>query len=193
MVGVATDRETWIGKAVPRLEDEQLLRGEGRFMDDIDPARNAGHAAILRSPFAHARIVGLDATAGYFASRSAALGRVPAETVIACFYNFCPDLVRAAIPAAWDLTTPEALLAARLYAADRALRRGLGESLETSGIAEAAELARRAAESACDPARLAAPNTAIPARSMPLRPRRSESAGMMSVPKVPPKPIAEST
>ncbi|HXA62893.1 MAG TPA: hypothetical protein VNW94_27430 [Streptosporangiaceae bacterium] len=94
--------------------------------------------------------LGLDATAGYFASRSAALGRVPAETVIACFYNFCPDLVRAAIPAAWDLTTPEALLAARLDAADRALRRGLGESLETSGIAEAAELARRAAESACD-------------------------------------------
>ena len=32
-------------------------------MDDIDPARNAGHAAILRSPFAHARIVRLDASA----------------------------------------------------------------------------------------------------------------------------------
>src|SRR3989440_2983319 len=60
---VATERETWIGRAVPRLEDETLLRGRGQFMDDIDPARNAGHAAILRSPFAHARIVRLDASA----------------------------------------------------------------------------------------------------------------------------------
>jgi 2-furoyl-CoA dehydrogenase large subunit len=62
-VGVATERETWIGKAVPRLEDEALLRGQGQFMDDIEPARNAGHAAILRSPFAHARIVRLDPSA----------------------------------------------------------------------------------------------------------------------------------
>jgi CO/xanthine dehydrogenase Mo-binding subunit len=62
-VGVATERETWVGKAVPRLEDEALLRGEGRFMDDIDPVRNAAHAAILRSQLAHARIVGLDVSA----------------------------------------------------------------------------------------------------------------------------------
>ena len=62
-MGVATERETWVGKAVPRLEDEALLRGEGRFMDDIDPARNAGHAAILRSQLAHARIVRLDVSA----------------------------------------------------------------------------------------------------------------------------------
>src|SRR5262249_4024912 len=32
-------------------------------MDDLDPARNAGHAAILRSPFGHARIVRLDPSA----------------------------------------------------------------------------------------------------------------------------------
>jgi 2-furoyl-CoA dehydrogenase large subunit len=62
-VGVTTERETWVGKAVPRLEDEALLRGEGRFMDDIDPVRNAGHAAILRSQLAHARIVRLDPSA----------------------------------------------------------------------------------------------------------------------------------
>jgi 2-furoyl-CoA dehydrogenase large subunit len=62
-VGVATERESWIGKAVPRLEDEALLRGEGRFMDDIDPVRNAAHAAILRSQLPHARIVRLDVSA----------------------------------------------------------------------------------------------------------------------------------
>jgi 2-furoyl-CoA dehydrogenase large subunit len=62
-VGVATERESWVGKAVPRLEDEALLRGEGRFMDDLDPVRNAGHAAILRSQLPHARIVRLDPAA----------------------------------------------------------------------------------------------------------------------------------
>ena len=62
-MSVATERETWIGKAVPRIEDETLLRGEGRFMDDLDPVRSAAHAAILRSPFAHASIVRLDVSA----------------------------------------------------------------------------------------------------------------------------------
>src|SRR2546426_1136659 len=59
-MAIATERETWVGRAVPRIEDETLLRGEGSFMDDIDPVRNAAHAAILRSQLAHARIVRLD-------------------------------------------------------------------------------------------------------------------------------------
>ena len=40
-----------------------MLRGEGRFIDDLDPVANARHAAVLRSPFAHARIARLDASA----------------------------------------------------------------------------------------------------------------------------------
>ena len=55
--------ETWVGRAVPRVEDETLLRGRGRFMDDIDPVPHAGHAAVLRSQLAHARITRLDASA----------------------------------------------------------------------------------------------------------------------------------
>ncbi len=62
-MSTATDTATWVGRALPRLEDEILLRGEGRFLDDLDPVPNAGHAAILRSPFAHARIARLDAAA----------------------------------------------------------------------------------------------------------------------------------
>src|SRR4029453_3783200 len=54
-MGVATERETWVGRAVPRLEDARLLQGEGAFMDDIDPVRNAAPAAILRSQLPHAR------------------------------------------------------------------------------------------------------------------------------------------
>ena len=60
---VAVGRETWVGRAVPRLEDEALLRGEGRFMDDLAPVAGAGHAAILRSQLAHARITRLDPSA----------------------------------------------------------------------------------------------------------------------------------
>jgi 2-furoyl-CoA dehydrogenase large subunit len=55
--------EPWVGRALPRFEDEALLRGQGRFMDDIDPVPHAGHAAIVRSPFAHATIGSVDASA----------------------------------------------------------------------------------------------------------------------------------
>ena len=49
-------------RAVPRTEDPRLLRGTGRFVDDITLARQA-HAYILRSPHAHARIRSIDTSA----------------------------------------------------------------------------------------------------------------------------------
>ena len=61
-LAVASGQETWVGKSVPRVEDEALLRGEGRFMDDLEPVPHAWHAAIVRSQLAHAR-VSVDATA----------------------------------------------------------------------------------------------------------------------------------
>jgi 2-furoyl-CoA dehydrogenase large subunit len=62
-VTVATAAQPWVGRALPRLEDEALLRGEGRFVDDLDPVPNVRHAAILRSLMPHARIRALDASA----------------------------------------------------------------------------------------------------------------------------------
>jgi len=59
-VGAKGASETWVGRPLPRLEDEALLRGAGRFIDDLDPVAHAKHAAVLRSPFAHARIARLD-------------------------------------------------------------------------------------------------------------------------------------
>ncbi|HZT89427.1 MAG TPA: xanthine dehydrogenase family protein molybdopterin-binding subunit [Stellaceae bacterium] len=49
-----------IGQAVRREEDLRLLRGKGRYADDV---RESGEASgyVLRSPHAHARIVSLDA------------------------------------------------------------------------------------------------------------------------------------
>ena len=51
-----------IGSSVLRKEDEPLLRGSARFVDDVSRPGTL-HAHILRSPFAHARIVSLDAVA----------------------------------------------------------------------------------------------------------------------------------
>jgi len=47
--------------SVPRLEDAALLRGEGRYVDDIR-LPNMLHAAFVRSPHAHAAIRGIDKT-----------------------------------------------------------------------------------------------------------------------------------
>ena len=55
-MAVAADRRTWVGRAVERFEDDALLRGRGRFMDDLQPVPHAWHAAIVRSQLAHARI-----------------------------------------------------------------------------------------------------------------------------------------
>src|SRR5690242_18771577 len=48
---------------VLRVEDGGLLRGRGRFADDLPVPRGTLHAAILRSPHAHAEIVRIDAEA----------------------------------------------------------------------------------------------------------------------------------
>jgi len=51
-----------IGARIPRNEDPRLLRGLGCFVDDVHPP-GILHAASLRSPHAHARIVRIDANA----------------------------------------------------------------------------------------------------------------------------------
>ncbi len=59
------------GHSVARMEDDALLRGQGRFTDDLlaavpdVPDSALSHLVFLRSPHAHARIVSIDAsTAG---------------------------------------------------------------------------------------------------------------------------------
>src|ERR1700682_1789538 len=50
-----------IGQSVPRFEDLRLVRGGGRYVDDIVlPGLAYGH--VLRSPHAHARIRSIDAS-----------------------------------------------------------------------------------------------------------------------------------
>ncbi|MEV6645971.1 MarR family transcriptional regulator [Amycolatopsis sp. NPDC051371] len=85
----------------------------------------------------------------YFAGRAAPFGRaVPAEVVHAVFYNFAPGEVARHIPRVWDLTTPEAALAARERGCVAGMRRILGELADDPGVARAGDLLLKAATSA---------------------------------------------
>jgi carbon-monoxide dehydrogenase large subunit len=52
-------KEGGIGAWIPRKEDDRLLRGDGRFTDDVDLPHTL-HMAVLRCPFPHARIGAID-------------------------------------------------------------------------------------------------------------------------------------
>jgi len=49
-------------QSVPRKEDGRFLTGRGRYMDDLKP-EGALHAAFLRSPVGHARLLSVDTAA----------------------------------------------------------------------------------------------------------------------------------
>jgi len=51
-----------IGQAVPRKEDERLITGKGRFTDDFN-APGQAYAAMVRSPYPHAKILSIDTDA----------------------------------------------------------------------------------------------------------------------------------
>lgn len=53
---VSVPSAKWCGQSVERVEDAALLTGRGRFIDDLGVKPGTLHAAILRSPHAHARI-----------------------------------------------------------------------------------------------------------------------------------------
>jgi aerobic carbon-monoxide dehydrogenase large subunit len=50
-----------VGGRMERVEDERLVRGLGRYVDDLDPPRVV-HVAFARCPYPHARIVSIDAS-----------------------------------------------------------------------------------------------------------------------------------
>jgi 2-furoyl-CoA dehydrogenase large subunit len=49
-----------VGRPMERLEDAAILTGHGRYGDDIAVKPGTLHAAVLRSPHAHAEILGID-------------------------------------------------------------------------------------------------------------------------------------
>src|SRR3990170_6999162 len=52
----------WVGKPVARVEDSRLLAGQGRYLADL-ALPGALHAAFVRSPLPHARVLSFDIAA----------------------------------------------------------------------------------------------------------------------------------
>jgi carbon-monoxide dehydrogenase large subunit len=62
LAAVATLRPSYIGARLPRLEDQRLLAGQGRYLADIE-VPGCLELTLVRSPFAHARIARIDVSA----------------------------------------------------------------------------------------------------------------------------------
>jgi hypothetical protein len=131
-----------------------------RFFDRFEPV----HAVTYFAPETREALDGLGYRGywmGYFAARSAPLGIVPPEVVTAIFYNFAPERVAKALPAAWHIAGPEAALQARQDSAVAALRR-YGLSADEN-VTTAAELVGKAVRQApLDGRPLFAANRALP-------------------------------
>lgn len=98
---------------------------------------NAFHGFVYFAPECHQEFsaLGLNEDQEYFASRAAPMGPVPAETVMATFFNFAPRRVREAIPSAWDVASPQDIQQARF--------RAVAQRLELAqGVVEAADIER---------------------------------------------------
>ncbi|QYA94686.1 hypothetical protein KZO11_13795 [Streptomyces anulatus] len=109
------------------------------------------HAVLYYAPeaFDEAAALGYDIEErwpSYFAWRAAPLGAVGAEEAVRTFHSFAPAMVERHVPGIWATAAPDAVLAARLRAVDRSYRALFGERVEGPEFAEAAALARRAAE-----------------------------------------------
>ena len=52
--------QKYLGQPVPRVEDEILLMGKAQYSDHLPTRSGTQHAAILRSPHAHAKIISMD-------------------------------------------------------------------------------------------------------------------------------------
>ena len=56
------DGRNWVGKSIRRLEDPKFLRGRGGYIGDMT-LPGMLHVAVLSSPYAHARITGINTDA----------------------------------------------------------------------------------------------------------------------------------
>nr|WP_311132507.1 hypothetical protein [Nonomuraea gerenzanensis]SBO95769.1 hypothetical protein BN4615_P5285 [Nonomuraea gerenzanensis] len=110
------------------------------------------HAVLYFSPqgFGRAAALGYDVESrwpSYFAYRTAPLGRAGTRLATAVYYSFSPAMIAEHVPAVWEVASPEEVLRARLEAVDETYRGLLGDRVAGADVVEAAELARRAAES----------------------------------------------
>ena len=109
---------TVVGSRVLRREDPVLLTGEARFVEDL-PITGALHLKVVRSPFAHARIVSIDTDAaralpGVVAVLTGADLRDAWQTPLPCAWPVTDDMKN---PAHWPLPVDEVCFAGEGVAA----------------------------------------------------------------------------
>ena len=127
-----TEKQTYIGSPVARKEDPELLTGQARFVDDIAIAGMVW-MAVVRSPYAHARITSVDLTAAR-----------EAEGVVAAFSGAdLADQWAGGLPCAWPVTEDIKLATHWPLAVDKARYAGDGVAVV---IADSRALAKDAAE-----------------------------------------------
>ena len=91
-----TSEVKWIGRPVDRVEDPALLTGRAGFIDDLS-FPGMLHCAILRSPYAHARVKSIDTSAAeklpgvvaVLTGEDAKRWTIPAQTVPAGWGTYC--------------------------------------------------------------------------------------------------------
>ncbi len=105
----AVEERTYVGAAIPRKEDAKFLTGQGRYTENLTAAGMV-HLALVRSPFAHAEIKGVDLSAA-----------LAADGVVAAFS--AADLAEewgGPLPCAWPVTEDIKIPEHFPLAADRA-------------------------------------------------------------------------
>jgi aerobic carbon-monoxide dehydrogenase large subunit len=131
-MAVTEQKTTYIGEAVPRKEDARLLRGETRWVDNMT-LPGMLWVAVVRSPYAHARINKVDLSKA-----------VEAEGVVAAFSGAdLADDWSGSLPCAWPVTEDCSIPQHRPLASDKARFAGDGVAVV---VADSRALAKDAAE-----------------------------------------------
>src|SRR5689334_20751746 len=78
---------TWVGRAIRRLEDPALVRGQGRFTADL-PAKH--WVRFVRSPVAAGRIAAIDAPSNALVIRAGDLAGVKPIRPMLHKFNYRP-------------------------------------------------------------------------------------------------------
>ncbi|MBX2814689.1 MAG: xanthine dehydrogenase family protein molybdopterin-binding subunit, partial [Saprospiraceae bacterium] len=82
---------SYIGQSIKRVEDKRFLTGKGKYTDDI-VLPGMLHACIVRSPYAHARVLSIDTEAAR-----------ETEGVVAVFTGKDIDEAIAGVPCGWQV------------------------------------------------------------------------------------------
>ena len=115
-----------------------VRRMQRSIVHDVHMAINQAHRFVYFVPemAEECAAVGVTGRGSYFGPRAAPMGPVPAQVVLATFYNFSPLAVHAGMAGVWDAASPAALQGARFRAVRRALTR-TGADLSPAAVDEA--------------------------------------------------------